>query len=260
MYIADAAAVMPVHPYLLGICTRGSSPARPHKGQLPHNTPHTALSPVGRQRLRSRALMLTDFHTHHTDSPNAVIYLEPSRAEAFITSHSETQASTGIHPWNTGEEPDWDLLERVAAMPHIVAIGECGLDRLRGASPDRQTMIFRRQTELSERLGKPLIIHCVKAWDQLLALKKEIRPQQNWGIHGYRGGPELARQLTSHGIYLSLGERFNPATAAVIPHELLLAETDESHMPISAIITGISQYTAGEWDPALNLHRFLQQK
>lgn len=173
--------------------------------------------------------------------------------------YSEAHASTGIHPWNTEKEPDWDLLERVAAMPRIVAIGECGLDLLRGAPIDRQTDIFRRHIELSERMGKPMIIHCVKAWDVLLALKKKMKPRQKWGIHGYRGGPEQARQLTAHGIYLSLGEYFNQDTAAVIPRELLLAETDECHKPISTIIAGISRHTAEEWDPALNLYRFLQQ-
>lgn len=202
--------------------------------------------------------MLTDFHTHHsTYTPYAVVSLEPSRVVEFMALYSDAYASAGVHPWNTWKEPDWDLLERVAAMPRIVAIGECGLDRLRGAPIDRQTDIFRRHIELSERIGKPLIIHCVKALDILIALKKEMKPQQKWGIHGYRGGPEQARQLLSHGLYISLGERFNVQAAAIIPASRLLAETDESHLTIDEITAGISRYAQPGWNPAATLREFL---
>lgn len=204
--------------------------------------------------------MLTDFHTHSsTYSPDAVISLEPSRAEEFMAIYSEAHASTGIHPWNTEKEPDWDLLERVAAMPRIVAIGECGLDLLRGAPIDRQTDIFMRHIELSERMGKPMIIHCVKAWDVLLALKKKMKPRQKWGIHGYRGGPEQARQLLSQGLYISLGERFNTQAAAIIPASRLLAETDESHLTIDKITDSISRYAQPGWNPSVTLRDFTGQ-
>ena len=55
------------------------------------------------------------------------------------------------------------------------------------APMELQLAVFKEQVKLSEKLGLPLIIHCVKAMDELLAVKKEFRPQQAWIWHGFRG-------------------------------------------------------------------------
>jgi TatD DNase family protein len=83
----------------------------------------------------------------------------------------------------------------------------------------------------------------VKAYSEIMALKRELRPMQPWIIHGFRGKPELARQLLCADFYISLGERFNPAAAAVIPADRLLVETDDSTMPIAEIASRLPQYT-----------------
>ena len=203
-------------------------------------------------------MKLLDFHTHRIDSRDGIISMSPREAETFTATHDTAIISVSIHPWDTSEEPDMALLERIASLPQTVAIGEAGLDKTRGASLERQTEIFRRQTELSEQTRKPMIIHCVRAWDELLAIKKETRPRQKWGIHGYRGGAELARQLISHGFYISLGEHFNPAAAGSIPADRLLAETDESHLTIEEIAYRISLYAAPGGNAARSIREFLK--
>ena len=80
---------------------------------------------------------------------------------------------------------------------------------------------------LSEKNSLPLILHVVKAFPEIIALKKELKPRQPWIIHGFRGKPELAKELHRHGFFLSLGERHNPDAAAIIPAERLLLESDE---------------------------------
>ena len=94
--------------------------------------------------------------------------------------------SVGIHPWHASE---WQIehLDELATDPRVVAIGEAGFDTLRGPSAEIQTRIFRHQALLAERLGKPLIIHCVKAWDALLEQQRLLRPETPWIIHGFRG-------------------------------------------------------------------------
>ena len=133
------------------------------------------------------------------------------------------------------------MLQAIATDPRVVAIGEAGLDGLRGTSDDVQEAVLRRQIELSETVGKPLVIHCVRRYDRMLHLQREMRPQQPWIWHGFRGKPELARQIlaASPRNYISLGERFNPLAAATMPTDRLLAETDESPLPITQIITSI---------------------
>ncbi len=185
-------------------------------------------------------MTLTDFHTHRLDAADAIVSLSPDAARSFLRENPQAKISVGIHPWDTDKRVDFELLGTVAALPEVVAIGETGLDKLRGAPLEVQADTFIRHIELSERLHKPLIIHSVKATDLLLEIKRNMKPSQPWAIHGFRGGPQLAAQLLDHGFYLSLGEHFNTATAAIIPDDRLLAETDESTLGIEAIIDRIS--------------------
>lgn len=137
--------------------------------------------------------------------------------------------SVGIHPWDSGRcaESDFKALLIDANSPEVVAIGECGIDRLRGPEIEIQQSVFRRQAEIAEKVGKPLLIHCVRAYDKILELHRELRPQRSqWIIHGFRGKPELARQLTRAGIYLSLGERFNPQVPGSVDPRFIVRETD----------------------------------
>lgn len=152
--------------------------------------------------------------------------------------------SVGIHPWDTAvSDTEADLVTIGQAMgdPATAAVGECGLDRLRGAPIQRQEELFRRQIELSERAGKPLIIHIVKAWDTLMRLHRQMRPLQPWILHGYRGKPALtARLMTFDNVYFSLGEHFNPESVALIPPDRLLLETDDSEIDIADIASRVA--------------------
>ena len=114
-----------------------------------------------------------------------------------------------------------------AENDNIVAIGECGIDMLRGANKELQEYAFRRQIELSEKLKLPLIIHMVKTSADIIRLKKELKPEQLWVIHGFRGKPELARQLTQHGIGLSFGKLYNKQSFDIVDENLKFHETDE---------------------------------
>ena len=151
--------------------------------------------------------------------------------------------SIGIHPWDTDINPgsiDWDKFTFMASQPCVMAIGECGIDKLKGGPLFKQMLIFKQQIDLSEKLGKPLIIHDVKAHDVIVGLKKDLNPSQNWMVHGFRGKPSVAKMLTDAGIFLSFGEKFNPDTPKEVPSNMLLAETDDSPLYISEIIQKLS--------------------
>ncbi len=170
----------------------------------------------------------TDIHSHNRRGQRIITNLEPG--DEITTAPGEAWYSVGIHPWSTDgpiEEETWQELERMAADPRVIAIGEAGLDALRGGDEGSQEAIFRRQAALSERMGLPLIIHCVKRYGRIMELRREMKPRQRWIIHGFRGKPELARQLLAAGFDISLGEKYNPETAAVIPPERLFRESDD---------------------------------
>lgn len=139
--------------------------------------------------------------------------------------------SVGIHPWDTADAPPslsvLKELVRRARLPQVVAIGECGIDNLRGASPSAQARVFAFHARLAERVGKPLVIHAVRSYPALIALRRRLKPRQRWIIHGFRGNPTLAAELLRHGFDLSLGHRHHPALPGdIIPPDRLFHESD----------------------------------
>ena len=184
-----------------------------------------------------------DIHTHDPERHDAVIQLTPGRDMA----DDGRVYSIGIHPWDTTvTDADWEQLldevSRTSSDRRIVMIGETGIDSLRGGSIPLQTMLLRRQAEISEACGKPLLLHVVRAWPRVLALRRRMRPAQPWIAHGFRGKPQLAAELLRSGIDISLGEHFNPETAAMIPAGRLYTETDTSPAGIDEIRQRINAF------------------
>ena len=170
-----------------------------------------------------------DIHSHRAELArrgDTVVNVEPGA----IMEEGGTY-SVGIHPWTTARRAaslaQLKQLVATARDPKVVAIGECGFDRLRGGAVETQQKLFDFHARLAERLGKPLIIHAVKADDLLLAAARRHKPAPGqWIIHGFRGKPQAAKALLKAGFSLSLGSKFNPETLAEIPPERLYRETD----------------------------------
>lgn len=109
--------------------------------------------------------------------------------------------------------------------PQFVAIGECGLDSHSSTPPDLQLKAFRAALQVADELHKPVIIHCVKCWNQVIS---EVKGHEGpFIIHGFRKGPVLARQLLDAGFSLSLGLHYHPEVIKIIPEDRLYRETDE---------------------------------
>lgn len=151
--------------------------------------------------------------------------------------------SVGIHPWelNSVSLADLARLRDVAADNRVKLIGECGLDKNLDVDSDKQMRFFVEQINISEELRKPLIIHCVGCFNELIELKRQLKPSQTWIVHGFRGKPQLARQLLDMGFMLSFGEKFNVASVEITPLDCLLVESDESVLPIEDIYKIIAQ-------------------
>lgn len=145
-------------------------------------------------------------------------------------------------PMETGEtapaEPytlDADALLAWARRPQVLAIGEAGIDHLAPAPIDHQTAILRLQAELAETVRKPLLLHLVRSTQEILRLRRQIRPTVPWIIHGFRGNATLARQLLDHGFSLSYGARYQPQALLATPKNRLFIETDQAVVPILSL-------------------------
>lgn len=182
-----------------------------------------------------------NIHTHSLVHPESEILAQSP--DLFPSDKLPVYTSIGIHPWFLTEEnaeSQWKALQKQVSHPSVLAIGEGGLDKLKGPDMELQVKILKQQVALSEKKSLPLIIHCVKAFNELIQLKKELRPHQPWIIHGFRGKEALAIDCIRHGFYLSYGEHFQENALKATPQEKLFIETDESEIPVQEIYQSIA--------------------
>ena len=187
--------------------------------------------------------MYIDIHTH-TPTSSKENHLSIYNLQPLSPDIEQYQGlfSAGIHPWYIPNSPSETIeaLKALSKKRNMVAIGECGLDKLCQTPFELQKEIFKAQIAISEESKKPLIIHCVKSYNEIVEIKKEAKPTQTWIIHGFRGKPEIATMLIKAGIVLSIGEKFNPETLKSIPIDKILIESDESTIPIEEIYKKIA--------------------
>jgi len=194
--------------------------------------------------------MYIDIHTHHQspDRPDVIAVRSIPMQEAHQYAPSEGFFSIGLHPWESETvDLDHQLFDELIARPEIIAVGECGLDRLRGADIKKQTILFVQQAIMAETRHKPLIIHCVRAWQEIMSLKTELNPKVPWIIHSYRGKSHVAAKLVDLGFYLSFGESllsFNPVLSDILrntPDERFFLESDDGRRSIEDIYDAARQ-------------------
>lgn len=195
--------------------------------------------------------VLIDLHSHRP-SPDAIVNIDLD-ADLLTSQPDGMLFSAGVHPWATADtaaalrQLAW--LQSVAADGRVVAIGEAGIDHLRGGDIEFQKEIFLSQVGLSEALRKPMIIHSVRGDAEIIAARRQSRATMPWVIHGFRGGKEQAQMLIREGFYLSFGERFNPEALRATPAERLLVETDESPLTILDIASKIADARYAQSQP-----------
>lgn len=142
----------------------------------------------------------------------------------------------GIHPWDAGKD-GVHIPEKVGEG--ILAVGEIGLDFCHRESIEAQKVIFREQLSLAEKQSLPVVIHCVKAFQDTVNILKDYHLRAVI-FHGYIGSTQQAQQALRRGYYLSFGERTfaSPKTIEALrqmPLEQLFLETDTSPIPIEEI-------------------------
>lgn len=163
--------------------------------------------------------------------------------------------SVGFHPYNVGKTDEQETLEKVRMAlehPRVLAVGEIGLDKSIEAPMADQRRIFEKQVEIAESAGLPVVLHVVRAFNEMVEFMKAHQPLVPLIIHGYNGSPQMAEQLVNAGFLISFGEAVTGEHSKVIealqrvPVEHLFLETDEGDMDIreiyqfAATVKGIS--------------------
>jgi TatD DNase family protein len=162
--------------------------------------------------------------------------------------------SIGIHPWYIDEERlnnDLIIIEQKLQLKECLALGECGLDKRIEIPLDIQISVFKKQLEIVKQTNKPIVLHCVAAYDEVIAIKKDMKIDNPMIIHGFSKNEQVAQSLLKNGFYLSFGKYLlrNPDLEKVFtfaPENQILLETDTIEESIyqvyekAALIKGIS--------------------
>jgi TatD DNase family protein len=142
--------------------------------------------------------------------------------------------SIGIHPWYIDEnrlESDLNSIKNKLQLKECIALGECGLDKRIETPLEVQISVFEKQIALAEKYQKPIVLHLVGAFEELISIKKRLKVSVPMIIHGFSKNQQVAKQLIENGFYLSFGKYLlrNPELEAVfqsIPNDKFFLETD----------------------------------
>ncbi|MDZ7876694.1 MAG: TatD family hydrolase [Saprospiraceae bacterium] len=156
-----------------------------------------------------------DMHTHrHTQTSGVLSVVNFSQkdfsndSQNALFTEGVNFCSIGLHPWfltKENKEKDFERLSQLASNHKVTAIGECGLDKVRGKDLVLQTEIFEQQIRLAETVSKPVVIHCVRAFGEVIAVKKRLNPTVPLIIHGFNKNESVLKELIRHDFYISIG-------------------------------------------------------
>lgn len=186
-----------------------------------------------------------DLHTHHhtafqeVETVYNLMLNEPySIPEGFF--------SAGLHPWYADKVPSETIVDRLGNLlskDNFVAIGEIGLDKACDVPLQMQMDMFELQLKVAAEYKKPVIIHCVRAWNELIEICANFETTKI--LHGFHGSSELTRKLLKHNFSFSIGNAIlNPKSKIqdsiqYIPLSSLFCETDNATSSIKFIYKGI---------------------
>jgi TatD DNase family protein len=193
-----------------------------------------------------------NLHTHKFSNLSDVIEVVnqyPWEFDASISTYS-----IGIHPWFIDEnrlKKDLEIITEKLQLSECLALGECGLDKRIEIPMELQISVFKKQLEIVKQTNKPIVLHCVAAYDEVIAIKKEMKISNPMLIHGFSKNEQVAKTLLNNGFYLSFGKYLlrNKDLEKVFtfaPENQILLETDTIEETIyevyekAASIKGIS--------------------
>ncbi len=184
-----------------------------------------------------------NLHTHfytNSDSILEIVNQYPNEFEDAIPHYS-----IGIHPWYISDErvsEDLNFIKTKLQLKECIALGECGLDKRIEKKMDLQINVFESQLYLLNEIPKPVILHCVAAFDEVISCKKNSSIQSPFIIHGFSKNIPLAKQLLNQDFYLSFGKYLlrNPEIELVfkyVPNDKIFLETDTISESLEEVYT-----------------------
>ncbi len=177
-------------------------------------------------------MKFVNLHTHfytHSENILEIVNQYPNEFSDEIPLYS-----IGIHPWHIDDNrlsDDLKIIKEKLSLNNCIALGECGLDKRIEKIYSTQIAVFESQLELLQEVSKPVILHCVASFDEVISCKKNSGLSSPFIIHGFSKNYQVAKQLLNQDFHLSFGKYLlrNPDLGEVfrqIPNEKIFLETD----------------------------------
>ncbi|MGJ1421306.1 TatD family hydrolase [Sphingobacterium spiritivorum] len=194
-----------------------------------------------------------DIHTHKSETVTSGSAICQIRSIALNNGETVNSACTtaGLQPWYLNDEGSEGALAQLRTLldnGKLLGIGECGIDKVIETDVNLQKDVFAAQVQLATQYDKPLIIHCVRAFEEVIQTLSSQLFQGKVIFHGYQKNEIMAKQLISKGYYLSFGKAvLNGSMDKVLtetPVDRIFLETDKSPVGIDEIyayVAGVKQ-------------------
>jgi TatD DNase family protein len=191
-----------------------------------------------------------DIHTHTRYSDDEAVLLINVFPDDLSLSEVPGYYSIGLHPWHadaSDREHKMDIIRRQISKPHVIAIGETGLDKIANPNYSLQQDVFEKHLAIASMAHKPVIIHCVRAYSEMLAYRAKSDLTIPWIFHWFNAHHQMAEQLIRKNCYLSFGKMlFEEKSKALqvfasIDLERVFFETDDTGYSIRDIYTRASE-------------------
>ncbi|KMQ69616.1 hydrolase TatD [Chryseobacterium sp. FH2] len=181
-----------------------------------------------------------DFHHHKKYISNGIYNVEIENIPPPIP------YSIGIHPKDIKYNAIENQLKWLQSniLENCFAIGECGLDSFVSIDQKIQEGVFLRQIKIANEVKKPIIIHCVRKFYEVISFKKYA--EQPMIIHGFNKKQNIAEDLLKNKFYLSFGKPllYNLSlqnTLRIIPLDKMFLETDNDDFSIEELYQKVSE-------------------
>ena len=184
--------------------------------------------------------MYINIHSHHQATENQFVI--QNLINPFDENQEKGYYSAGLHPWHIDAgtwQQHFAQLKKISKARKVVAIGECGLDKICSTDFILQKEVFLAQLVWANEIKKPLIIHCVRAYDEILLLLKMNNNKIPVIFHGYNRNVYLAKKILDAGHWISFGKALIQSKLDEvffsIPGDRYFLETDDSAISIEQV-------------------------
>ena len=183
---------------------------------------------------------MINIHTHEVSKHEG--FAIQSLYQDFESMNTLLFYSIGLHPrfiQSDTYQQEFEKIKLLSQKENVIAIGECGLDRLSSTDFKLQEKVFIEHINLANQIAKPIIIHCVRAHRETLQLLKTYKVNVPVIFHGYNNNEQIAQQIIQEKYMLSFGKSlFNTSIETLfskMPLDKLFLENDNGEKDIKEV-------------------------